>query len=152
MLNENFPYDVLVVVLVRCTVRELACLSMTSRHLHERTRETLMHIYFQTASVTTDILSLVEANLANSKCMHYLTYLRNNSKCRIYARFPRLFKVVFEKKMTNDDGTELVLRHKAYANDSSSLIQIVKHRINCDLGAMNILLFSDDRKIHIVVC
>lgn len=151
MFDENFPFDIFILIIVRCSVRELACLSMTSRCFYRRTRQTLMHMYFQTASVTTDILSLVEANLENSECVYYLQYSRSNTSFRIYARFPRLFKFVFEKKIINEDGTELRVRQKFYEHSSNRLIDTVKYNIVNEWDVMNVLLFPDTRKIRMLI-
>ena len=153
IIMNMLPKELLVAVFSKLSIESLGRLSCTSKVFREHLYNIMHNLYLEQSLVISDVAELVEHNL-QYRIPHILVFRKDFQKLKVFAQFPKPYKIVFEYKMKHCQGfseSEVVHRESYTMYSFLKLTASIKSICNRDTNVMNTLFFPQAKKLKGIV-
>jgi hypothetical protein len=153
IIMNTLPKELLVNIFSKLSIESLGRLSCTSKTIQEYLYILMQNLYLEQCRVVSDVAELVEHNL-QYRIPHILVFRKDFQKLKIFAQFPKPYKIVFEYKLKCSQGfsdLELVHRESYTMFSFLKLTASIKSLCNRDTNVMNTLFFPQAKRIKGII-
>ena len=147
------PKDILTIIFSRLSIENLGNMSCSAKVFHKHLSNIMHNLYIERSIILADIAVVIEHNL--DSCISYiLVFHKDFQKLKVFAQFPKPYKVVVEHKLKRLEGareSEFIQRESYTMYSFLRLTECIKTLCNKNQCIMNTLLFPQTKKVKGII-